>query len=188
MLNESSHTGVNLAEAFVEVLREFGIEDKILSITADNASNNDTMTDHMAELLTNFGGQCARTRCFLHITNLTAKSLLNEFDVKGKDALETADVDERELLALAKQLEDDLNDARHDAGEEVEPEDGDEEEDDDDDSWVDEVASLLPEEQEAFNEEVRPVKLVLLKVRSTSTWPRIKFTHTLDRFGVWLSK
>lgn len=179
---------MNLAEAFVDVLREFGIEDKILSITADNASNNDTMTDHMGELLTNFGGQCARTRCFLHITNLTAKSLLNEFDVKGHDDLESADVDERKLLEFAKQLEDELDDTRRDAGEEVVRENGREDEEDDDESWVDEVASLSPEEQEEFNKEVRPVKLVLLKVRSTSTWPSIKFTHTLDRFGVWRSK
>ncbi|KAI0363454.1 hypothetical protein BV20DRAFT_906120, partial [Pilatotrama ljubarskyi] len=53
---------------------------QILGFTCDNASNNDTMTDELAELLTNFGGQYARTRCFLHITNLTAKSLLHKFD------------------------------------------------------------------------------------------------------------
>ncbi|KAH9848486.1 hypothetical protein C2E23DRAFT_739549, partial [Lenzites betulinus] len=119
----------------------------------------------MGELLTNFGGQCARTRCFLHITNLTAKSLLNEFDVKGHDDLESADVDERKLLEFAKQLEDELDDARRDAGEEVVRENGREDEEDDDESWVDEVASLSPEEQEEFNKEVRPVKLVLLKIR-----------------------
>ncbi|KAI0371190.1 hypothetical protein BV20DRAFT_906067, partial [Pilatotrama ljubarskyi] len=52
----------------------------ILSVTCDNASNNDTMTEELAQLLTSFGGNYARTRCFLHITNLTAQSLLHEFD------------------------------------------------------------------------------------------------------------
>ncbi|EIW56577.1 uncharacterized protein TRAVEDRAFT_81300, partial [Trametes versicolor FP-101664 SS1] len=52
----------------------------ILSVTCDNASNNDTMITHMSDLLAKFQGQYARTRCFLHITNLTAQSLLHEFD------------------------------------------------------------------------------------------------------------
>ena len=37
--------------------------------------------------------------------------------------------------------------------------------DDDDESWVDEVAELTLEEQEEFEREVRPVKMVLVKVR-----------------------
>lgn len=123
------------------------------------------MTEHLAQLLTKFGGQFARTRCFLHITNLTARSLLNEFDVKVSDGLNTADADERELLALAKELDDEMREAQRDAGEEVDPEDDDEEaEEDDDESWIDEVASLSPEERTVFEEEVRPVKMVLLKV------------------------
>ncbi len=122
------------------------------------------MTDHLAQILTKFGGQFARTRCFLHITNLTARSLLNEFDVKASDGVNSADADERELLALAKELEDEVREAQHDAGEEVDPDDDDEAEDDDNESWVDEVASLSPAERETFEEDVRPVKMVLLKV------------------------
>ena len=37
--------------------------------------------------------------------------------------------------------------------------------DDDDESWVDKVAELTLEEQEEFEREVRPVKMVLVKVR-----------------------
>jgi hypothetical protein len=69
-----SHSGVNLAETFANVLREFGIEDKvslidtreivlklnllfqILSITCDNASNNDKMVEHLATLIEHFPG------------------------------------------------------------------------------------------------------------------------------------
>ncbi|KAG6847826.1 hypothetical protein H0H93_005657 [Arthromyces matolae] len=36
-----SHSGANLAAAFTNILDEFGISDKILSVTCDNASAND---------------------------------------------------------------------------------------------------------------------------------------------------
>ncbi|KAH7903747.1 hypothetical protein BJ138DRAFT_977493, partial [Hygrophoropsis aurantiaca] len=53
---------------------------KMLSLTADNASSNDTMTDELKLLLDDFSGKASRTRCFLHVVNLTAKSLVREFD------------------------------------------------------------------------------------------------------------
>ncbi|KAG2031558.1 hypothetical protein BDR03DRAFT_875694, partial [Suillus americanus] len=53
----------------------------ILSITADNASSNDTMITKLADMVGHFGGKTARTRCFLHIVNLVAKSLLKQFNV-----------------------------------------------------------------------------------------------------------
>lgn len=144
---------------------------QILSVTADNASNNDTMTQELAAILKKFGGQFSRTRCFLHITNLTARSLLNEFDVKGAEGLEPADDDERELLSLAKELEEEERDAQRDAGEEVVDEAGDDsDEDDEDESWIDEVASLTEEERAAFEDEVRLVKRMLLKVREDVAW------------------
>ncbi|KAI0349628.1 hypothetical protein OH77DRAFT_1368935, partial [Trametes cingulata] len=53
---------------------------QILSVTCDNASSNDTMTEHLAELLEAFNGGYSRTRCFLHILNLTVMSLIQQFD------------------------------------------------------------------------------------------------------------
>ncbi|KAK0437302.1 uncharacterized protein EV420DRAFT_1222563, partial [Desarmillaria tabescens] len=52
----------------------------ILSITCDNASNNDTMIDVLAENIPAFPGEQHRTRCFAHVINLVAKSLLNQFE------------------------------------------------------------------------------------------------------------
>ncbi|GAU25339.1 hypothetical protein TSUD_376020 [Trifolium subterraneum] len=37
------HTGANLAEKLLCLLKEWGIERKIFSVTLDNASNNDAM-------------------------------------------------------------------------------------------------------------------------------------------------
>ncbi len=66
-----SHTGVVLGETFVEVLKAFGIEKKsvllafkpnagyslrqqVLSITVDNASNNDTIFTYLGRVLLDF--------------------------------------------------------------------------------------------------------------------------------------
>ncbi|KAF8236207.1 hypothetical protein L208DRAFT_1127187, partial [Tricholoma matsutake] len=58
-----------LAVAFVEVLRDFSIEHKILSVTCDNASNNNTMATELEDMLTKFSPvNC--THCFAHILNL----------------------------------------------------------------------------------------------------------------------
>ncbi|RPD53315.1 hypothetical protein L226DRAFT_427875, partial [Lentinus tigrinus ALCF2SS1-7] len=53
---------------------------QIMNVTCDNASNNDTMIAHLAKLLPAFEGDFHRTRCFAHIVNLVARSLLRQFD------------------------------------------------------------------------------------------------------------
>ncbi|KAF9537612.1 hypothetical protein CPC08DRAFT_613930, partial [Agrocybe pediades] len=52
----------------------------ILSITCDNASNNDTMIEEMSTLLDHFPGAPNQTRCFTHILNLVAKTIIKQFD------------------------------------------------------------------------------------------------------------
>ncbi|KAG1747816.1 uncharacterized protein EDB91DRAFT_1048098, partial [Suillus paluster] len=52
----------------------------------DNASNNNTMTAELADLVAHFGGESAWTCCFLHVVNLIAKSLIKEFDLPKKMA------------------------------------------------------------------------------------------------------
>ncbi|KAJ7019448.1 hypothetical protein C8F04DRAFT_975667, partial [Mycena alexandri] len=53
---------------------------KITSITCDNASSNDVMARTLETLLPDFDADKDRTRCFAHIINLVAKSLLKMFD------------------------------------------------------------------------------------------------------------
>ena len=69
---EQGHTGEYLAKKLVECLKQFGIEKKILGITADNASNNDTLVANLEGL---GGANSVRThiRCFAHIWNLVVK-------------------------------------------------------------------------------------------------------------------
>lgn len=45
------HNGGNLSSVLLEVLKEHGITNRILSITTDNASNNNTMITQLQELI-----------------------------------------------------------------------------------------------------------------------------------------
>ncbi|PBK73763.1 hypothetical protein ARMSODRAFT_869179, partial [Armillaria solidipes] len=53
---------------------------QILSITCDNATNNDTMIEDLAGSIEEYPGECHHTQCFTHVVNLVAKSLLNQFE------------------------------------------------------------------------------------------------------------
>ena len=138
---------------------------QILGTTCDNASNNDTMIDEMAVRLENFEGSFHRVRCFAHVINLVAKSLLRQFDVqkaRKSDATGVVDEDVAALLALAEGMDEDeavvVEERRQEEGEEGPFED--------DAEWVDEIAGMTAEEREEFEVELRPVKLVIAKVSS----------------------
>ncbi|RDX39420.1 hypothetical protein OH76DRAFT_1301752, partial [Lentinus brumalis] len=63
-------------------------------ITCNNAYPNDTMIDVLANTLPDFRGKKDRGRCFDHIVNLCAKSVLRPFDVDKKKADEVRDAAE----------------------------------------------------------------------------------------------
>ncbi len=48
---EGNHTGQNLANVFMQVVKDFQLQDKILAITTDNASNCDTFFGELNLLL-----------------------------------------------------------------------------------------------------------------------------------------
>jgi hypothetical protein len=142
------------------VVRSFKVDGKILSVTCDNASNNDTMMEELNDLLIGFSS-LNRTRCFAHILNLVAKALLKQFDVKSEEKNDLND-DERSLLDMAANIEtEELTTVQE------EEDDGmDIIEDDDDDGWVGGADALTPEERVNLEESIRPVKRTLVKVRS----------------------
>ncbi|TFK35263.1 hypothetical protein BDQ12DRAFT_571381, partial [Crucibulum laeve] len=53
---------------------------QVLSITCNNASNNDTMVMELAQLLEAFPDAANHTRCSTHILNLVTKSILHQFN------------------------------------------------------------------------------------------------------------
>jgi len=137
---------------------------QILSITADNASSNDTMITELADMVGHFGGKTAQTCCFLHVVNLVAKSLLKQFDVPKKQADEYLGSSETELRAIAEEIE------VEDEATIAENGDGDPNADDIDDldGWTDEVGNMTEEEQEELEENIRPIRFVLVKVSSST--------------------
>ncbi|XP_057965301.1 zinc finger BED domain-containing protein RICESLEEPER 2-like [Malania oleifera] len=69
------HSGVALSEKTFSVLKEWGIDRKIFSITLDNATANDSMQDILSSQLSLqaplvSGGEYFHVRCCAHILNL----------------------------------------------------------------------------------------------------------------------
>lgn len=172
-----SHTGLNLALEFARILREFGIENKILSVTCDNASNNDAMVRELEAQLDAFAGPASLTRCFLHVINLVAKTTIRVFDAPTKhnsasdddDDLSTGNSDldraRAELLKLAKDIE--LEDAETRAAMAGQSDDDDEMQGDLENStegWIDEREQLSEAEKKKLDASVLPLRLAILKV------------------------
>jgi len=74
------HSGRNLATAFKDVCLDFGILDKVNTITVDNASNNDTFLSAFEALCREEGAtftkKSGHVRCIAHIVNIAMQELL----------------------------------------------------------------------------------------------------------------
>ncbi|KAK9668680.1 hypothetical protein RND81_13G077900 [Saponaria officinalis] len=72
---ETPHSGYEMYSVVLDLLKKWGIENKIFSITLDNASSNDKMQDYLKMsleergLLLN-GGRFLHVRCAAHVLNL----------------------------------------------------------------------------------------------------------------------
>jgi hypothetical protein len=76
----TSHTGDAIATTILEVLREFNLQSRVVSITLDNASAN-TMAMSILELdLRSYvGGFVIHQRCICHIINLIVQPCTNVY-------------------------------------------------------------------------------------------------------------
>ncbi|KAF8584155.1 hypothetical protein K439DRAFT_1302877, partial [Ramaria rubella] len=52
---------------------------QLLGVILDNASNNDTMVNHLQTLIPTFRGQKTHVHCFTHIINLICQAILSVF-------------------------------------------------------------------------------------------------------------
>jgi hypothetical protein len=126
---------------------------QILSITADNASNNDKMIQHLSNLIESFPGAANQTRCFAHILNLVAKSILRQFE--GPKV--TNDVDKSmDDAAKAVSESDELDDEDGDVSDDVD--------DDNEDGLPDEREKMTEEALVRLEKSVKPIRLLLTKV------------------------
>ena len=92
-----AHSGETLAELVHEMLVELRLEEKLITVTADNASNNETLVSELYATLLGkhasgddieasdkkcirFRGRQSYVRCIAHILNLIVKDILAEFE------------------------------------------------------------------------------------------------------------
>jgi hypothetical protein len=138
------------------------------------------MISELANILPNFS-EVGHTRCFLHIVNLVAKSIIRQFDLQKRQGDKYLDKAEQELRDLAGV--DDLEDeqANHIMEHEIDGEiDVGDEANDNNDGWIDETMLLSPSERQRSEEDIRPVKLVLVKVSlSVALTSREWYTYML---------
>nr|GEV76286.1 zinc finger BED domain-containing protein RICESLEEPER 2-like [Tanacetum cinerariifolium] len=71
----SPHTGHVLFKMLIKVLTKFNLEDKVMSITLDNASNNTSAMDKLKlKYDPPMGGRFYHSRCVAHIINLVVQA------------------------------------------------------------------------------------------------------------------
>lgn len=76
-----SHTGSNLSNTVVQILQHHKIADRVLSITTDNATNNNTMMNGIQEAVQSFlqcGTSDFRVPCIAHVIQLCLQELLGK--------------------------------------------------------------------------------------------------------------
>lgn len=79
---DGNHTGQNLAAHVKHSLDQFNISEKLYCITADNASNNQTMGWELHRLIPHFDPDKSLHGCVAHVINLVAKAGVSIFDSK----------------------------------------------------------------------------------------------------------
>ena len=125
---------------------------QILSITCDNASDNDTMVEALKDLVEIFPGESNHTQCFDHIVNLIAKSVIQQFDVPKAKGNESFDDMLWELMVSAEELDKEVLDTREGECSEVDSDD-----DNNLDGWVDERGDMSETEQRELDDNIQPI-------------------------------
>ena len=105
-----SHTGQLLAEKFIGLLKEWGIERKVFSLTVDNASANNSFVEILKSHLNMNGvllcdGDYFHVRCGAHILNLIVQSGLKVVDnyvIKVREMVKYVRRVKTRMIKLAK--------------------------------------------------------------------------------------
>lgn len=150
----------------------------------DNASANDAMIRQLESSIPSFPGGENQVRCFAHILNLVAKTIIRQFDTgKASDedfADEEVELQAAALAEIAASLEADVLEV----GGIIEVEDssgnaadGDGDVDDNVDGWIDEREDLSVEEREELRASILPMKLILAKVSEHSPDALVLISH-----------
>jgi hypothetical protein len=100
-----SHSGENIAQTVGDVIKKWGIEQKIGVSVTDNATNNDrclkALFPTFDALITETDIKARRMRCFGHILNLTAQAFLLGLDANAFEQ-------DSQIFGIRGQQEEDL--------------------------------------------------------------------------------
>lgn len=124
------------------------------------------MIEKLPDHISSFPGAENRARCFNHVIALVAKSSIRQFDVPKAQADAALDDAEKELRNLAEgiDIEDEMTQSELDIPLAGDNSDEEEPVEENVDGWVDEVAALSIVDREELEENIRPIRLVLVKV------------------------
>ena len=108
---ESEHDGVSLSKAMIEVLEDYGIADRLLGVTLDNASNNSTMLAEVEKYYAaNYPGSgfsvvWNQVECMAHVLNLAAQQILKGFKQPiDSDTYDTSSDSADQLVSAVSRL------------------------------------------------------------------------------------
>jgi hypothetical protein len=83
-----AHSGVNLGSLLFELLQQHQIAHRVLAITTDNASNNNTLMSSIQESVQSLGvgnATIIRIPCIAHIIQLSLKRPAGADESKSKE-------------------------------------------------------------------------------------------------------
>lgn len=84
-----AHSGVNLSAVLLRLLQKYNLVDRVLAITTDNASNNNTLVASIQEMVQSLdlGDDTAiiRVSCIAHVIQLSLKQLLGQMKAEPKN-------------------------------------------------------------------------------------------------------
>jgi hypothetical protein len=116
------------------------------------------MITELEHIFHSFPGDANRARCFDHVVAIVAKSAVRQFDLPKGLADGTLDDAEKALRELAEGIDIEGEEAKS-----MWESEGDDDEDDKEED-IDEVASLGTADRAELENNIRPVRLVLVKV------------------------
>lgn len=89
-----SHTGLNLSTVVLDLLQKYQIEDRVLAVTTDNASNNGTLISSLQDSIQSLDlhpdTMIIRVPCIAHVIQLSLKQLLGQ--MKANPSNETIEM------------------------------------------------------------------------------------------------
>jgi hypothetical protein len=107
-----SHKGSDLSVVLLDLLRKYQIEDRVLTMTTDNASNNTTLHDSINKALDTLalpdGTPIVRIPCMAHVIQLSLNELLGKMEAIPKNDREEMEWTETEARDEAQRENKDI--------------------------------------------------------------------------------